>query len=135
MSERLENNNLPTQAQIAQAMNLYQDLLDHYNIDQRVQGAVWKNVLKDFKDNPGKIVGEIQGYWKTAFGVNGSGNNNNGHTKDLTHDDNILNHENEKSNAEIALNKWRRDWRDESFLKTREGGKTKAEKKIKPTKK
>lgn len=113
MRERKERNWNPTQEQIAEAMTRYEKLLEHHNIDQAVQDKVWVTVLKDFEDNPGNIVRKIQGYWETAFGVNGRN----------------LSNESEKSDAELSLNNRRQRWRNKSFEISREGNRTKARKK------
>lgn len=110
MKERKKGNRLPIQEQVAKAMRQYKELLEHYDIDQAVQGAVWTTVFKDFENNPRKTVREIQGYWETTFGVNGKTRAN-------------------SKQGTKSLNERRQKWRNESFAISKEGNVRKAKKK------
>ena len=132
MIERENGNSLPTQKQIAEAMDRYKILLDHHKIAQDEQDTLWVDVYKKVEENPMQMVSEIQNYWETTFGTNGNRRVNS--SSDTTGVSRVSNSNNgARLGAEAALNKWRRDWRNESFENTRAGGRIKARKKARKT--
>lgn len=60
-----------TGTDIYAALGRYRKLLDHYNIEQKIQEVVLNSVLKSLETDPQGTIREIDGYWEETFDSDG----------------------------------------------------------------
>ena len=128
MKERTNGKILTTQEQLSKMYSRFEILLDHHKIPQEERDKLWVDIYEQVENNPIEVVSEIQSDWEKTFPADG---NTDGKPRSSTASEyKVSNEENvNRLGAEAALNKWRRDWRNESFENSRQGGSKKARKK------